>query len=268
MQPDSIKTLTDSSAIQSAGVIQHADSLAKLDSLHVLDSLRAIVPIPRGFLGIPHPSIPQTESWVFIFLLVLFGLLMFSLLRSSGLLIDSAKNFFQIKERSSIFSQSSVTDFRYRLYQIFFSAAVLSFYAYSIQYDNSTPFSIVKYLFFLLVTLLFLGLKALSFELIGYVFLNPKTLKTAKDSYFNVIILLGILMFPILVFQIYSPSKLTEYVVVFSLIVSVGAYLLIIVKLFQIFFHKIVVLFYILLYLCTLEFLPFYALYRAYQFFL
>lgn len=268
MQPDSVKILTDSNAIQSAGAMHHADSLAKFDSLHMLDSLRAIVPIPRGFLGIPHPSIPQTESWVFIFLMFLFGLLMFSLSRSSGLLIDSAKNFFQIKERSSIFSQSSVTDFRYRLYQIFFSAAVLSFYAYFIQYDNSTPFSIVKYLFFLLLTLIFLGLKAISFELIGYVFLNQKTLKTAKDSYFNVIILLGIVMFPILIFQLYSPSKFTEYVAVFSLMVSAGAYLLIIIKLFQIFFHKIVVLFYILLYLCTLEFLPFYALYRAYQFIL
>jgi len=96
IQPDTIQFLTDSTKILPDSLVK-VDSLAAADSLRLVDSLKSIVQIPRGFIGIPHPSLPQTEDWVFIILLVLFFLLVYSISRSSDLISDAFKTFFQVK---------------------------------------------------------------------------------------------------------------------------------------------------------------------------
>jgi len=264
IQPDTIQLLTDSTKILPDSLVK-VDSLAAADSLRLVDSLKSIVQIPRGFIGIPHPSLPQTEDWVFIILLVLFFLLVYSITRSSDLISDTIKTFFQIKERSSIFSKAAVNDSRFRFFMIIFAIGVLSFYVYLVMHKSNTPFSIKEFGLFLLVTGLFFGLKLFIFDLIGYVFLTPASLKMAKDGYFNVVSFLGVVLFPLIFLQIYIPDNYTRLIEVVSLIISLTACILIIIKLFQIFYRKILASFYILLYLCTLEFLPLIVLYKVYQ---
>ena len=53
--------------------LQTVDSLAGNDSVAHLDTVVKI--IEKRFDGILHPSFPQNEAWVFILLLVLFGML-------------------------------------------------------------------------------------------------------------------------------------------------------------------------------------------------
>ena len=265
IQPDSIKILNDSTRSFATDSLAKIDSLARVDSLRAVDSIKSIVHIPTGFVGIPHPSLPQTEIWVFVTLFLLFILFVFSISRSSGFINDILKNFFQVKERSSIFSKATVNDTRFRLILVLFSIAVLSLYSYLILYQTSNPFLLSKYALFLLITMLFFGFKSLSFELIGYVFLNPSSFKMAKESYFNIVSFLGIIMFPLLILQIYIPTIFIRIIIILSLITSISSFILIIIKLFQIFFHKTVAFFYILLYLCTLEILPLIALYQVYK---
>ena len=256
---DRLKALPDS--------VAKLDSLATVDSLKLVDSLKSVVHIviPHGHVGIQFPSIPQTESWVFIFLLLLFFLFVFSISRFPGLITETSRTFFQVKERTSIFSKATVNDFRYRFYYILFSICVLSFYAYLILNTSSIHFSLKEFCYFLLVTGIFFGVKTLIFDLLGYVFLSHTSLKMAKDSYFDIISILGIVLFPLLILQIYIPNNYSKLVELISLIVSISAVILVIIKLFQIFFHKVVASFYILLYLCTLEILPLIVLYRVYK---
>jgi len=265
IQQDTIQALNDSTtAIPDS--IARLDSLARVDSLKaVADSLKAIAQLPKGFLGIPHPSLPQTENWVFIVLLILFFLLAYSVSHSASLISETAKTFFQVKERSSIFSKASVTDFRFRLLLIIFSTGVLSLYVYLIVFMATNHFSIKTYGYSLILTGTFLGIKSLLFDLIGYVFLTPASLKMAKESYFNILSILGIILFPLLILQIYIPVDYSNIPEIISLIACFGACILVIIKLFQIFYHKIVASFYIMLYLCTLEILPLIVLYRVYK---
>ena len=264
IQQDTIQALNDSTtAIPDS--IARLDSLARVDSLKaVADSLKAIAQLPKGFLGIPHPSLPQTESWVFIILVILFFLLGYSVSRSAGLISETAKNFFQVKERSSIFSKASVTDLRYQLLLILFSIGVLSLYAYLMIFKQTNPFSIRIYSYFLILTGVFFGIKSLLFDLIGYIFLTPSSMKMAKESYFNILSILGIILFPLLILRIYIPVDYSYIPEIISLFVCLGGCILVIIKLFQIFYHKIVASFYILLYLCTLEILPLIILYKVY----
>jgi hypothetical protein len=265
IQQDTIQALNDSTtAIPDS--LAKLDSIARFDSLKAIaDSLKALARIPKGFLGIPHPSLPQTEWWVFLILLILFFLLVFSISRSGGLIAETAKTFFQVKERSSIFSKATVNDFRLRILLTIFSAGVLSLYAYLVIFNPVNPFSIKTYSYFLMITGLYLGIKSLFIDLLGYVFLTPPSLKMAKDSYFNIISFLGVILYPLLVLQIYVPDKLYNSIGIIGLIACLSGCILVIIKLFQIFYHKIVASFYILLYLCTLEILPLVILYRVYK---
>jgi len=261
---DSVKALPDSIAKINSFI--RVDSLTRVDSLkNIADSIKAIVQIPKGHLGIPHPSFPQTESWVFIILLILFFLLVYSLYNSAGMIGETLKTFFQVKERSSIFSKATINNIRIRLLLIIFSIGVLSLYVYLIIFKSTTPFSIKTYCYFFILTSFFFGLKSLIFDLIGYVFLSPVSIKMGKESYFNILTILGTTLFPILIFLIYIPNNLYRIAELISLFICIGACILVIIKLFQIFFHKILASFYIMLYLCTLEILPLIILYRVYE---
>lgn len=270
LQDTTQQLIHNSVKVLSPDSLAKLDSLVRLDSLAVVDSLKrvdslAVVHAPRGFIGISHPSLPQTESWVFVTLLILFFLLIFSISRSRGLIPDTVKTFFQVKDRSSIFRRATISDLRFRLFLILFSIGVLSLYSYLTFYQPQTEFSFKKYTYFLLTTIAFFGFKSLTFDLLGYVFLDASSLKMGKDSYFNILSFLGIILFPFLILHIYIPFNYINIIEVISLIIAVGFFILVIIKLFQIFFHKLVASFYILLYLCTLEILPLIALFQVYQ---
>ena len=264
IQPDTISVISDSTLSVSDSVAR-MQALATADSIHLADSLRAIAQIPRGFTGIPHPSIPQTESWVFIVLLLFFFFVIYTLSQSAGLITDIVKSFFQVKERSSIFSKATVNDSRFRFFFITFALGVVSFYLCLLMHKPDAEFSLKEFGLFVLITSVFILIKNFIFELIGYVFLNHSAFKMAKDSYFNIFSFLGMALFPLLFLQIYSPDKFQGVSQIIALIVSISAGLLIIFKLFQIFFHKILASFYILLYLCTLEILPLIVLFNVYK---
>lgn len=267
---DSIHILSDSAlfadsllradSLQRADSIMRVDSIMRADSIALADSLR-LAKLSRGFEGIPHPSFPESESWVFGTILFLFLMMVVSFLRSSGWFYESVRTFFQIKDRSSIFSKTTINDFQSRFILILFSIGVLSLYSYILLVPAGKPVEILQYVFVLGIFLLFYVFKFASIEVLGYVFLEKQTLKIAIEGYFNLLIYLGMLLFPLLIFQIYFPFWLNDYTVYISLIVCVLVAFLLIFKLFQIFFQKAVTSFYLLLYLCTLEILPVFLLY-------
>lgn len=263
--PDTIQLVNDTSAFLPMDSLARIDSLVMVDTIKIVDSIKAIIPLPTGYIGIPHPSLPQTEAWVFAILLCLFLLMTFSISRSAGLLNDTIKAFFQVKERSSIFSKATINDLRFRFFIIVFSIGVISFYIYLSINQQDIKFSFLTYGYFYLITAFFLLLKSFLFDLIGYIFFDKASLKIAKESYFNILSFAGIVLFPVLLLRIYIATDLIPVVDAIALVVNIIAFILVIIKLFQIFLHKIVASFYIMLYLCTLEFLPLFALYKVYQ---
>ena len=265
IQPDSLKVLKDSTKLLPSDSIQKLDTLLSADSTKLVDTIKAIIQAPSGHIGIPHPSLPQTDGWIFGTLLILFFLLVFSISKSSGIISETIKTFFLAKDHSNLFGNSTVSKFRFRFFLIEFSIGVISLNAYLYFQSSISEFSIFKYGYFLLATTVFFGIKSLLFDVLGYVFFDRKKILVAKESYFNIIFLLGIILYPILIFQIYVPYNFSSIIEGITLLVFVIAYIFVIIKLFQIFFSKIVASFYILLYLCTLEFLPLLALYWVYE---
>jgi len=237
-----------------------------IDSAGIASRINPIEKIHAGFVGISHPIFPQSESWVFGILLLFFFILVISISSSTSLINETLRTFFQVKSRSSIFSKTTMNDFRFKYFLILFSIGVLSFYTYLIIYPtSSSEFNFQGFGIVLSITLIFFVIKAMIMRVVGYVFIDQANLKIATDSYFNILSFLGIVLFPLLIIRIYTPYNIVDFIDYASLFLVFLAYLFVIIKIVQIFFHKIVAFFYILLYLCTLEFLPLFVLFLVYK---
>lgn len=271
MQTDSItQAITDSlNALKADSVarmdsIVRADSLARIDSVRMADSLQLAAHRNSGFPGIAHPSTVHNEIWVVVLMLLFFLLLVFSIARSGSLIPETIKNFFQLKERSSIFSKATVNDAKIRFSIRVFSIGVISLFCYTYFNGENASVSLLRFGYFAVATYGFFWLKNVLFDLLGYVFLDVASIRLAKESYFNILSLIGICFFPLLLIQFYNPYNITPIIHTTALILCIVGYLLIVFRLFQIFLHKILASFYILLYLCTLEFLPLVGLFFVY----
>ena len=248
-----------------------SDSLAILDSATLADSLlhpivkTVVVLPPRGYVGIPIPSSPVNEHWVFGVITVLFLFLVISHSRSTNLLSNTLRTFFQVKDRSSIFSKTTISDFRYQFFMMLFSIGVFSLTAYLFYYDGASEFSFVSYLKYVALTSLFFLIKIALLNIVGYVFTDTRNQKLVKEGYFDVMLMLGITLFPVMIVHVYAKSPLTTITEIGSQVLLTIAFVLLVIKLFQIFLQELAASFYILLYLCTLEILPLIALFLAYR---
>lgn len=244
--------------------LQKPDSSA-FDLSSIIESFKPVSKIVSGFEGILHPMLPQTATWVFGVLLTMFILLVISLPRYSKIIFSDLKTYFQNSERSTLYRKTTLSDFYAQFVLIIFAIGVFSLFAYLYVFKSTSEFYLEEYCVLFGVTILFFLAKYILILFVGSVFIESKELKIAKFSYFNIISLVGILLYPMLVMRIYSPTNFHYLIGLMSLSICVSAYILIIIKLFQLFLRKVVASFYILLYLCTLEFLPLFIMYKVYQ---
>ena len=232
-----------------------------------IDSMKPVLQIIfEGFDGEPHSSLPQTENWVFCVLLGLFFLVISAIRLYPSLISEDLRSIFRAKERSSIFSNPEGSDSRLRILYIVFAFCVISLYAYFILFKPEYgDFTLLHYSRFLIATTVFFFVKYLFILFLNFVFFDTKTMKIAVKSYFDIIIFFGLALFILLILNIYCPPALTEIIQIVSIIVCLTTVILTVLKLFQLFFSKLLDTFYILLYLCTLEILPALVLFQAYK---
>ena len=256
------------------------------DSIHTILENDSIVPIDtlaqnevfapsflqitaEGFDGISAPLLPQTANWVFGVLFGLFFLLVLAIRLYPSLIYEDIRSIFRAKERSSIFSNPEASDLRIRILYLFFSYCVISLYVYFIVFEAGLSaleyFSFVRYAVFLGITIVYFIVKCLFIKLLNYVFFDKSKGNIAIQSYNNILILFGILLFPLLILNIYGLPIVITIAEIASLILCSTMAVLAIFKLFQIFYVKLFDFFYILLYLCTLEILPILALLEVYK---
>ena len=200
-----------------------SDSVNKLLTKPQVLHTRVIIP-PRGFVGVPRPSLPYAESWIFVTFLIVFIVLVVS--RAVTVLMQGAKSFFQVKERISIFNKTTISDMRTRLLMVVYPILVLSLYTFLLFHKPSQDYNLINYGYFASLFFLFFVIKYFLITVVGYVL------------------------------RVYGPDFLVHATELISIGICVLSYSLIIFKLFQIFLDKTVVTFYIMLYLCTLEILP------------
>lgn len=216
------------------------------------------------FQGTPRPFTLQSESWITLFLFFQFFIYAYVFVRSGKFWAESIKELFQVKERSSLFVDSSMKDPRQNLSLSFLSGINLGLFLYIfisskfIYFDDKST----TIFLFMAVVVFFFILKFLSYHFLGFVFFGRNsTVSSFKNSLFTMLSLLGFVLYFINIFLIYAPDQIK----IFLFFLGFLSYLLFVFfkayRLLNFFYVEIYSFFYLILYLCTLEILPVILLY-------
>ncbi|MDR2823989.1 MAG: DUF4271 domain-containing protein [Prevotellaceae bacterium] len=232
------------------------------DTLHITSA----VPLaPTGLEGIPLSNSVETSPFVFIGIIVLLFLPLFVFFQSPNFLNDSFSMILKEKNRQSMFrSFRSIDPTILVLLSIFF-VFLLSLYIFNFSFSHKIAFSYSKLGLILMVTAAFFTIKILFIRFLTYVFFDSAAVRVTTIDYLNILSISGLLIFPLLIFRIYTNPHWHFYLDIATTIALITNILLVILKLFRLFFSKFIDLFYILLYLCTLEILPVFGLLKVYQ---
>lgn len=213
-----------------------------------------------GMRGEPLPYQLRSDWMVTSILIICFILVSYVLAHGKKHLEHQFKNFVLVKERASLFDDTTASDIRYTLVLIFQTCILLGFCVYDYFSDHSPLlFSAVPHYLllgaFIGYVVLFMILKWLIYCFVNWIFFNRIKNEMWIESYFNVIIGAGFLLFPLILLIIYfdlSP-QVTPYCVVAVIII---AKILLFYKCFSNFFNKICGFFHLILYFCALEIIP------------
>ena len=261
---DSIPQLSDSARLALDSIQMRdsiiRDSLARIDSIHRADSIAYVDSVYRhamsGFQGSISQQVPASQWWVFVLILLLFGLLVFSVVRTMVSPADVIKGLFDSKKRSVSFNKNSIDSFEQKVYFFIFSSVTVSLTAYVLNYNVTNEFGFREFFFYFMVFNIFAVIKYFISKVLEYVFFGKAVLKKIWEDYLNIFTLLSFLLYLYILLLLFSPFSfdgISTYVV--SALV-VLAELVFVVVLIRNFLHKIVVSLYLMLYLCTLEILP------------
>lgn len=231
------------------------------------DSVSISQPQFPGHIGLPFSDSLHTEVWIFLFLALLLLFVVLAVLFSSSSLLEFITVFFNPENRgASPFSSTVLYSVSRFLFLVFFAGLMSLLACLYFNPSDEAQIFCSRYLLYFVATVLFLIIKWFLFNFIAFVFFNSTaTVKIAKELYFNLLSLLGLFLYPFLLFYAYSSFFTREMLLVVVITLLVFALIFWAFRLFQIFFSKVLDSFYILLYLCTLEILPLLLLFRVYQ---
>lgn len=260
--PDSLLNTVDSLSRLKLDSTLLKDSVLSVDSVSVGDSLTgvAVVPPPVGMEGILHPSYPGNEPWVFVVITILFFFLVTGIIQSAGVFLQNIKSFFSRKSAVEIIAKPTANIAQFQLFITLFSISVFALFVHELRVTFPEKFHFTTFIIAFGLVAGYYIFKHLLFEIVGNTFFDSKVTKNYKNMYFSLMSLVAILIFPILILFTFQPESWQKPLLIAALIVICLGLLILILKLFQIFYTKPLALFYIFLYLCTLEILPLFVL--------
>jgi hypothetical protein len=216
------------------------------------------------YAGNTLPGYFHREDWVAATLFVLFVFILVAYAISSHFINSSISGLFTSPKKTVLAHKLTIADSTARFLLLINAISVYSLYIYTVFSENSTN-TLRVFIELAAVTFAFYTLKYLGMVLMGYVFASKEKTRLGITNYFRMFMLGGLVLYPLLVLRIYLSGS--QFVLILDILAfSATLFLLglISVKIFQIFYTKYLASFYILLYLCTLEFLPYIGIIQVY----
>lgn len=197
---------------------------------------------------------PLSEPWVAWLMLFLLALLLLANRFRPGMIHTSFLTLFSAKERDSIFVQSSI-DIRGQVLAFIYEVSVIALSAYLVCF-TAGQFAFVTYMKILGVVIGVFALKFLLSAYLSFVYFDSSTFSMCLSQYSSLLMAVLSAAYPLLLVALFVPQVSRTAVLVMAVALLSFFFVCLLVKLFRIFFKDLLACFYILLYLCTLEFLP------------
>lgn len=215
----------------------------------------AVVQIP-SIEGTPLAETLQQQVWFTPLMFLFFAFYTMSVMRYASVFLRDLKTFFN-PTPGRLHSATVPEVSHVRRLPLYLSVFPLALFAYWVRdlWGITSNLSIGMLLLYLVaVVSAYILFKIGTIRLLTYIFFDDDVYVKLKLSYDTVLIVLSAVLFVVDIFITYSSyAEISIYV---GFLVCVFAVLLYLLKLFIVFFHGLPSLFYLILYLCTLEILP------------
>lgn len=207
-------------------------------------------------------SSPDWQMGIFIFALILLGTVRLFFVKYLGQLLSSTVNYItasrMFRERSLSLVHAS-----FRLDIMFYVVlSLFIFHSLQVFHVKLHPVGIVSYVFILGGLIAYFGLKRVAYYIQGSI---SRTVQETLEFLFNMNIYnrtLGLFLLPVTLIVAFTPLSRPELVIFTGMSMVCVFYLLLIFRGVKILMRKHFSIFYMILYLCTLEILPLLFLYK------
>lgn len=213
--------------------------------------------------GMEGESLPyqlRSDWMVNDVLLLCFILVSYVLSHGKRHLMEEFKNFFSSKERGSLFDDTTASDMRHTLVLIFQTCLLSGFCLFDYFFDHANavfdgvPHQVVLVSSIAVFTVYFL-LKWLVYSCVNLILFNKAKTLIWNNAYFNVIIWIGFLLFPLVLLIVFFDLS-SQLSFIFAGIIVIISKFLLAYKCFKNFFNQLHHVLHFILYFCALEILP------------
>ncbi len=224
----------------------------------ILTNKRYLSEVPRmEGLSLPH-NIRQ-EIWFVPLLFILFVGVGLVIKARLSYIIQAMREIFYPKKRSNVFTDHITDEFGFKIAMTVISFTTITLFCQLTETDvmHMGTYKGISSLFHIL--LLFIGYVAFKILMMTYIcviFFDQEILRTARHSYATICFALCTALFPFVILGSFLSQHVSEYALWAGCAICGLAVLLYLYKIISIFFNGLTSIFYLILYLCTLEILP------------
>lgn len=266
---DSKDSLTAVLPVQTVRADSDSILQQKADSV-LIDTVKPVLQkeiIHPGLKGTPVPYHLQSDIGVAAALLFCFFMTAYVLARGKRFLIQQVKDFALTKERASIFTTATVSDFRYRLLLLFQTCILfgICFFDYfhtvtPVLFEQRLPLVVLT--IYVVVCTVYLFLKWQIYRFLGWVFFDKAKSGIWLESYSVILYYLGFLLYPVVLLTVYT--DVADHIwVPLVLALVIFAKILMFYKWLKVFFSNMYGILYLIVYFCALELIPTLLIYQV-----
>lgn len=213
--------------------------------------------------GIALPPSLQQEVWFVPLMFILFWGFGMVLTSRFYYIVQATREFFYPKSRSNVFSDRITDEFGFKSAMTVLSLCTITIFcqlAMTNLFHLSGHEGLRASLQILLILIGFVSFKLLTSLYLCNVFFDRSTYSTVRHSYATLVFALSTILFPIVLIASFTAPMIARYALIAGCGICGIAILLYLYKILSIFFNGLTSIFYLILYLCTLEILPIAAL--------
>ncbi|NDW13030.1 DUF4271 domain-containing protein [Bacteroides sp. 214] len=209
----------------------------------------------------------RNDDVIAAILLACLLLSVFILARYRKLLELLGQNFILHKNRSSLFISVTSADMRFMLLLVLQTCLLLGICLLT-YFKDLTPELTQHVSPHLLLTLyccicvVYFILKWITYLFVGWVFLDKTTVRLWIESYFTIIYFVGFVLFPLTLFSVYFNLS-TNLLFISGIVILIVVKILIFYKSIKFFFGQASSLVALILYLCALEIIPIFMVFKG-----
>ncbi|MCF0160379.1 MAG: DUF4271 domain-containing protein [Bacteroidaceae bacterium] len=217
-----------------------------------------------GVEGVLRPVLLQDDLIVTLVLVLSFVVLCYALSRGRTLIANQLKNLFSERKRNNMFTDSG-SGFRYQVSLVAHAGVMLGVLVFDLKVREVFPgYRVPEWLVLGLCILGSMGLYGLKFTLyewVNWVFFDKEKRDRWREVLSLLISLQGVVLFPLVCLSVYA--GLSPHIVLLMAIITLFLVkILLFFKGKSIFFGGLRGLCYNILYLCTLEMIPVFILWK------